>query len=148
MGLYFQRDQTWWKPGKAWIEYLQRCQALLQLGQPVADVAVFTGEELPRRSVLPERLVSTLPGIMGKERVDSEKKRLENTGTPLRQRPAGVTHSANIADAEDWVDPLRGYAYDAINPDALLRLATVKNKRIVLPGGPVMACWYCRQPIR
>lgn len=135
VGLYFQRDQTWWKPGKAWIEYLQRCQALLQLGQPVADVAVFTGEELPRRSVLPERLVSTLPGIMGKERVDREKKRLENAGTPLRQRPAGVTHSANMADPEDWVDPLRGYAYDAINPDALLRLATVKNKRIVLPGG-------------
>jgi hypothetical protein len=20
IGLYFQRDQTWWKPGKAWVE--------------------------------------------------------------------------------------------------------------------------------
>jgi hypothetical protein len=135
IGLYFQRDQTWWKQGKVWIGYLQRCQALLQLGTPVADVAVFTGEELPRRSVLPDRLVSTLPGIMGKEVVEKEKNRLENKGEPLRQLPAGVTHSANMADPEDWIDPLRGYAYDAINPDALLRLATVKNKRIVLPGG-------------
>ncbi|NII26033.1 DNA-binding protein [Pseudoflavitalea sp. X16] len=135
VGLYFQRDQTWWKPGKAWIEYLQRCQALLQLGQPVTDVAVFTGEELPRRAVLPHRLVTTLSGIIGKERVAREQQRLENAGTPLRQLPAGVTHSANMADPEDWIDPLRGYAYDAINPDALLRLATVKNKRIVLPGG-------------
>lgn len=135
VGLYFQRDQTWWKSGKAWIEYLQRCQALLQLGQPVTDVAVFTGEELPRRAVLPHRLVTTLPGIIGKERVVRELRRLENAGTPLRQLPAGVTHSANMADPEDWIDPLRGYAYDAINPDALLRLATVKNKRIVLPGG-------------
>lgn len=135
VGLYFQRDQTWWKPGKAWIEYLQRCQALLQLGQPVTDVTVFTGEELPRRSVLPNRLVTVLPGIIGKERVEKEKQRLKNEGTPLRQLPAGVTHSANMADPEDWIDPLRGYAYDAINPDALLRLATVKNKRIVLPGG-------------
>lgn len=135
VGLYFQRDQTWWKQGKAWIDYLQRCQALLQLGVPVTDVAVFTGEELPRRSVLPNRLVTSLPGIIGKERVEQARKRVENTGTPLRQLPAGVTHSANMADPEDWIDPLRGYAYDAINPDALLRLATVKNKRIVLPGG-------------
>lgn len=135
IGLYFQRDQTWWKQGKAWIDYLQRCQALLQLGQPVADIAVFTGEEVPRRSVLPDRLISTLPGIMGKEVVEREKKRLDNKGEPLRQLPAGVTHSANMADPEDWIDPLHGYAYDAINPDALLRLATVKNKRIVLPGG-------------
>jgi hypothetical protein len=135
VGLYFQRDQTWWKQGKAWIDYLQRCQALLQLGIPVTDVAVFTGEEVPRRAVLPDRLVSTLPGIMGKEVVDREKKRLENKGEPLRQLPAGVTHSANMADPEDWIDPLHGYAYDAINPDALLRLARVKNKRIVLPGG-------------
>jgi hypothetical protein len=30
VGLYFQRDQTWFKQSKAWIEYLTRCQALLQ----------------------------------------------------------------------------------------------------------------------
>ncbi len=85
VGVYFQRDQTWWNQGKAWMEYLQRCQALLQLGKPVTDVAVFTGEELPRRSVLPYRLVNSLPGIMGKERVDEERRRLANEGTPLRQ---------------------------------------------------------------
>jgi hypothetical protein len=32
IGVFFQRDQTWWKPGKAWFDYLQRCQALLQMG--------------------------------------------------------------------------------------------------------------------
>ncbi|MGN6638313.1 MAG: glycosylhydrolase-like jelly roll fold domain-containing protein, partial [Mucilaginibacter sp.] len=36
---------------------------------------------------------------------------------------------------DQWVDPLHGYAYDSINLDALLRLATVKDGRIVLPGG-------------
>ncbi len=50
VGLYYQRDQTWFKPGHAWIQYSTRCHALLQLGDPVADIAVFTGEELPRRS--------------------------------------------------------------------------------------------------
>ena len=134
VGVYFQRDQTWWKQGKAWIDYLRRCQFLLQMGRPVADIAVFTGEELPRRSLLPDRLVNTLPGIFGREKVEKEIIRLKNEGTPLRQKPDGVTHSANMADPEDWTDPLNGYAYDSFNPDAL-QLAAVKNGRIVLPGG-------------
>lgn len=134
VGLYFQRDQTWFKQSKAWIDYLTRCQALLQMGKPVVDIAVFTGEEVSRRSVLPDRLVTTLPGIFGKEKVEAEKKRLENVGQPLRQIPDGVSHSANMADPEDWVDPLNGYAYDSFNPDALMMMS-VKNGRVVLPGG-------------
>jgi hypothetical protein len=31
-GTHFGRTQTWWEPGKAWISYLARCQALLQWG--------------------------------------------------------------------------------------------------------------------
>lgn len=134
VGLYFQRDQTWFKQSKAWIDYLARCQALLQMGKPVVDIAVFTGEELPRRAVLPDRLVNTLPGIFGKEKVESEKRRLENKGQPLRQIPDGVSHSANMADPEGWIDPLNGYAYDSFNPDALMTM-TVKNGRVVTAGG-------------
>jgi len=134
VGLYFQRDQTWWKQGKAWVEYAERCQELLQQGHPVADIAVFTGEELPRRSVLPDRLVPVLPGVFGKDVVGAEQKRLANAGEPLRQIPAGVTHSANMADPGNWVNPLRGYAYDSFNPDVLSR-AVVKNGNIVLESG-------------
>lgn len=62
IGLFFQRDQTWWDKGaKAFSEYATRCQSLLQYGHPVTDIAVFTGEEVPRRSILPERLVPSLP---------------------------------------------------------------------------------------
>ena len=136
IGLFFQRDQTWWDKGaKALSEYATRCQSLLQYGRPVTDIAVFTGEEIPRRSVLPERLVPSLPGIFGDERVASERIRLANEGQPLRVRPVGVTHSANMADPEKWVNPLRGYAYDSFNKDALLRLAKAENGRITLPGG-------------
>ncbi|MGN7990327.1 glycosyl hydrolase [Pedobacter sp. 22226] len=134
VGLYFQRDQTWWKAGKAWIDYAERTQNLLQQGKPVVDIAVFTGEELPRRSVLPDRLVETLPGIFGEEVVEAEKKRLANVGEPLRQIPAGVTHSANMADPENWVNPLRGYAYDSFNPD-VLNTATVKDGNVVFESG-------------
>jgi hypothetical protein len=31
-GTHFDRTQTWWQPGKAWVKYLARCQALLQWG--------------------------------------------------------------------------------------------------------------------
>jgi hypothetical protein len=148
IGLFFQRDQTWWNQGRAWVDYAKRCQALLQIGEPVADIAVFSGEELPSRSVLPDRLVNVLPGIFG-EKVEKENKRLANVGLPLIQSPVGVSHSANMAYPEDWVDPLNGYAYDTYNKDALLRLAKIKNgginfsgdnyyKLLVLPGSTKM----------
>ena len=53
IGLFFQRDQTWWEEGKSFVDYITRCQTLLQYGHPVADIAVFTGEEMPRRSIYP-----------------------------------------------------------------------------------------------
>ena len=59
---------------------------------------MFTGEEMPRRAVLPERLVPSLPGLFGSERVESERVRLANVGQPLREQPVGVSHSANMAD--------------------------------------------------
>ncbi|TZF82844.1 DNA-binding protein [Pedobacter sp. BS3] len=135
IGLYFQRDQTWWKPGRAWIDYIKRCQYMLQQGKPVADIAVFTGEEIPRRAVLPEKLVDILPGVVGQERVNQEKQRLENKGIPMRIVTEGVPASANLPYPEKWIDPLRGYAYDSFNPDALLRLAKVKNGRVEFANG-------------
>ncbi|PWG80905.1 glycosyl hydrolase [Pararcticibacter amylolyticus] len=135
VGLLFQRDQTWWKPGRAWVEYAERCQTLLQQGRPVEDIAVFTGEEFPRRALLPDRFVSSLPGIFGKEVVAAEKERLANKGIPMREMPVGVNTVANMADPANWTDPLRGYAYDSFNADALLNLAVVRNGRIELPGG-------------
>jgi len=36
-GTHFDRTQTWWKPAKAMVHYLQRCQALLQWGQYVPN---------------------------------------------------------------------------------------------------------------
>ena len=136
IGLFFQRDNTWFKYGaKGMNDYAARCQTLLQFGVPVVDLAVFTGEEMPRRSILPDRLVPMLPGLFGAERVESERVRLANAGQPMRTKPVGVKHSANMADPEMWINPLRGYAYDSFNRDALVRLAEVKDGCVVVPGG-------------
>ena len=46
-GFHFERTETWWGPGKAWIDYITHCQYLLQQGRAVADAAYFTGESAP-----------------------------------------------------------------------------------------------------
>ncbi|MDR2936545.1 MAG: DNA-binding protein, partial [Rikenellaceae bacterium] len=134
IGLCMQRDQTWFPLAGAWVDYIKRCQALLQSGAPVIDVAVYTGGDFPRRAVLPDRLVSSLPGIFGPKRVESERLRLENAGQPLRTMPVGVSHSAGVPNPEDWIDPLNGYAYDSFNEDVFLK-ATAVNGRMVLASG-------------
>jgi hypothetical protein len=135
VGLYFQRDQTWWKQGKAWMEYIQRCQAMLQQGTPVVDIAVYTGDEVPRRALTPDRLTCTLPGLFDPRQLEAEKARLANEGVPMHEKPDGVNNSANTFDPAQWSDPLCGYKFDSFNKDALLRLAKVKDGKIVLPGG-------------
>ena len=129
VGLYFQRDQSWWKSSKAWVDYATNTQNLLQKGKPIRDIAVFTGDEIPRRSLLPDRFVNTLPGIFGQERVEAERIRNKNEGIPLQQIPKGVTNTANGFQSENWINPLNGYAYDSFNPDAL-QSAFVENGRV------------------
>jgi hypothetical protein len=47
-GLNFERTNTWWKPGKAWISYIARCQSILQTGHFVADVCYYYGQGAPQ----------------------------------------------------------------------------------------------------
>lgn len=48
-GINFERSNTWWKQGAAWMDYLSRCQYLLQQGRFVADLLYFYGEGAPAR---------------------------------------------------------------------------------------------------
>ena len=133
IGWYFQRDQTWWPHVKGWIDYAKRVQLMLQKGKPVVDVAVFTGEDIPRRAVLPDRLVPSLPGIFGPERVESERVRLLNEGQPTHE-VFTVRSAKNFTPLRDWLDPLKGYTYDSFNKDVLLKSKAVDG-RMVLPSG-------------
>ncbi|MGM1427633.1 glycosyl hydrolase [Sphingobacterium lactis] len=131
IGILFQRDQVWWKPGKEWVNYGIRSHQLLQSGRPVRDIAVFIGDEIPRRAILPDRLINFIPGIIGANRVAATKKKLENKGIPMR-KIADVNTTAGLYRPEEWVDPLRGYAYDSFNPDALSNASEVINGDFVL----------------
>lgn len=46
-GINFERTNTWWNQGSAWISYLARCEYLLQQGHFAADFCYFYGEEAP-----------------------------------------------------------------------------------------------------
>ncbi|MCX6899513.1 MAG: glycosyl hydrolase [Verrucomicrobia bacterium] len=47
-GTEFNRHNTWFDTGRAWVDYLRRCCWLLQQGTRVADVAYFIGEDAPK----------------------------------------------------------------------------------------------------
>ena len=138
IGLFFQRDQTWFPEAKPFVDYITHCQTLLQKGKPVVDIAVYTGEEIPSRALTPDKLVPMLPGLFGAERVVSERKRLANVGQPMEESPVGVRHSANILDLKDWVNPLHGYQYDSMNKDALLT-QPFNYKVLVIPQGTLVS---------
>ena len=138
IGLFFQRDQTWFPEAKPFVDYITRCQTLLQKGKPVVDIAVYTGEEVPSRALTPDKLVPMLPGLFGAERVASERERLLNHGLPMIESPVGVRHSANILDLNDWVNPLHGYQYDSMNKDALLT-QPFNYKVLVIPQGTLVS---------
>ena len=138
IGLFFQRDQTWYPEAKPFVDYITRCQTLLQKGKPVVDIAVYTGEEIPSRALTPDRLVPMLPGLFGPERVVSEHERLANHGSPMIESPVGVRHSAGILDMKDWINPLHGYQYDSMNKDALLT-QPFNYKVLVIPQGTLLS---------
>ncbi|MCX7047666.1 MAG: glycosyl hydrolase [Candidatus Sumerlaeota bacterium] len=60
-GLNFNRANTWWAPGRAWMEYLTRCNHLLREGRPAADVLFFVGEDVPNRIAWRDELRPILP---------------------------------------------------------------------------------------
>ncbi len=47
-GTEFNRKNTWFTEGKAFVDYLRRCNFMLQQGLPVNDIAYFIGEDAPK----------------------------------------------------------------------------------------------------
>jgi hypothetical protein len=53
-GIHFERTVTWFEQSTAWLNYLARCQYMLQEGTFVADYVFFTGEGAPNKARDPE----------------------------------------------------------------------------------------------
>ena len=46
-GTHLNPNVTWWEKSKPFFDYINRCQAMLQQGMPVADVAYYYGDGVP-----------------------------------------------------------------------------------------------------
>jgi hypothetical protein len=53
-GTEFNRHNTWFYQGKAFIDYMRRCNFLLQQGKPVNDIAYYIGEDAPKMTGIRE----------------------------------------------------------------------------------------------
>lgn len=134
IGTFFQRDNTWWREMPTFTQYVNRCQSFLQRGRPVVDLAVYIGDEVPRRAILPERLTDMLPGLFGDSILQREAVRLRNVGQPMETSPVGVNHTCNMTKAEDWINPLHGYKYDSFNYNVLSGMR-LENGEVVTRDG-------------
>lgn len=65
LGQAFTRHETWQSSAAPWIDYLARCSALLNQGEPATDIAVFIGEEAPVTALFEESFDTTVPEGFG-----------------------------------------------------------------------------------
>jgi hypothetical protein len=131
IGTFFSRTQTWWKPGKAWFDYLRRCQAVLQEGVAVADVCCFTGENLPARSLLPRQLSVALPEGFSYDCINRD----------------GLLHLAEVRDG--WIVLKSGGRYRVlVLPDDVLLTPEIATRLrdLVRAGAVVMGPRPLRSP--
>jgi len=60
-GFCFEWTNTWWYPGKAWLDYSARSQSLLQQGAFVGDILYCTSEDAPTSTPATGALEPPLP---------------------------------------------------------------------------------------
>lgn len=70
-GQYFNRHETWAEMAGAWVDYMSRTSYMLQSGIYHADVAVFTGEDMPVSAQFATSVPAELPRRNGYDFVNA-----------------------------------------------------------------------------
>jgi len=98
-GTHFGRLNSWWPLAPAWIDYLKRCQFLLQQGQPVADLLILQAERLQteHRELSPP----VVPGYQSDLISVSQLERL-TARQGILHSPGGATYRVLVTPKE-WV---------------------------------------------
>jgi hypothetical protein len=111
-GEHFNVNTTWWDQAGPLIEYMARCDYLLQQGLFVADVCFYYGDQAP--NLVPAR------------RIDPDVAPIyPDTDCLHCGKPKPIQTST--------LD--RGYDYDYVNSEVILERMRVLEGRIVLPDG-------------
>jgi hypothetical protein len=111
-GEHFNVNATWWDQAGPLIEYMARCDYLLQQGLFAADFAFYYGDQAP--NLVPSR------------RIDPDIKPIYPDTSCLHcGKPRPIQTSS--------LD--KGYDYDYVNSEVILDRMKVSGGRIVLPDG-------------
>jgi hypothetical protein len=100
-GSNFERTNTWWDQGRAWIKYITRCQYMLQQGRFDADVLAFEGDDGPND--LPLMRGSTFPAGYDYDGCDTQtllKAKVENGQIVL---PSGMRYRVLMLPDTPWM---------------------------------------------
>ena len=124
-GIHFDRTNTWWKPGKAWMSYLSRCQYLLQQGLFVADLLYFSGEEAATYTkVYPDEITPTPPNGYDYDLINTEtllkRAKISNGRIVL---PDGMSYRIFVLQQ-----------YPALSLELLRKLNEIVNAGMVMVG--------------
>jgi len=111
-GEHFNVNATWWDQAGPLIEYMSRCDHLLQQGLFVADVAFYYGDQAP--NLVPAR------------RIDPD---IEPIYPDTACLHCGQPRPVQTSSLD------RGYDYDYVNSEVILERMRVADGRIVLPDG-------------
>ncbi len=71
-GLHFDRTNTWWKPGKAWINYLNRCQHIFQSSTFYGDILYHSGDDSFGATIEPEQTLLAPPEGYDYDQINTE----------------------------------------------------------------------------
>ena len=111
-GEHFNVNATWWDQAGPLIEYMARCDYLLQQGLFAADVAFYYGDQAP--NLVPSR------------RIDPD---IEPIYPDTACLHCGQPRPIQTGSLD------RGYDYDYVNSEVILDRMRVSGGRIVLPDG-------------
>ena len=111
-GEHFNVNATWWDQAGPMVEYMARCDYLLQQGLFVADVGFYYGDQAP--NLVPAR------------RIDPDIKPIYPETDCLH---CGKPRPIQISSLD------RGYDYDYLDSGAILTRMRISAGRIVLPDG-------------
>ncbi len=108
-GTAINRKLTWWDFSEAWIEYLSRCQFMLQQGNRVTDLLAFSGEGAGSSSYFAFQPDS------------------------IRVRTQGWGGSGQLKLFREMAG--EGYSWTACNKDVIMNRLSVEDGWLTLPGG-------------
>jgi len=116
VGMNFERTNTWWDLGRAWMQYLARCQFLLQVGVPVADFIYLTDESPQRGTKVKLKPPAGMDYDVAPSEVAMKRMQVRNGRIEL---PDGVSYRYLVLDFAGRMTPeLLGKINELINAGA------------------------------